>query len=73
MDRTEFLKLIDELLEKNPGTTKGSDLLEDAGWDSLASVSFQALASERFDKNVSPMDLMKCATVDDLAILVGVV
>ena len=66
------LKLIDELLEKDPGATKDSDLLDDIGWDSLAAVSFQALAGEKFDQNVSPTDLMKCTTVADLAALVGV-
>lgn len=71
MNKSDFLKLIDELLEKDPGTLHGPETLVDEGWDSLGVVSFIALVDEHFGFTVAPRDLAKCVIVDDLVVLVG--
>jgi acyl carrier protein len=59
--------LLDELLELPAGTLKGPERLEDLEhWDSLAMVSFIALADEHFEVAVSPRLFANCNTVDDL-------
>jgi acyl carrier protein len=71
MQKTEFLKLIDELLELDPGTVQGPELLQKVGWDSLAVVSFIALVDEHLGFTVSPARLMACKTVNDLVNVVA--
>lgn len=71
MTKIEFLQQLDELLEKDPGTLQGPEVLEDVGWDSLGVISFIALVDEQFEYTVPPKELMKCKTVDDLLALVG--
>lgn len=71
MPESEFLKFIDELMEKDPGTLKGPELLEENGWDSLSVISFIALVDEHFGFTVSPAELAKCTRVEDLVSLVS--
>ncbi len=71
MTRPDFLKLIDELLDKEPGTVQGGEPLAENGWDSLAVISFIALMDEHFSVAVSPVELAKCARVEDLVSLMG--
>ncbi len=66
MERVEFLRLLDALLELEPGALTGPEELQDHGWDSLAALGFMALVEEQFGVIVSPDSLIKSETVDDL-------
>jgi acyl carrier protein len=71
MDRQTFLPLLDEMLELPAGTLKGPEKLQDLdNWNSLAMVSFVALADEHFDATVSPRRFVNCETVNDLLSLI---
>lgn len=71
MTREEFLLSIDELLELEPGTLKGSEkLTELENWDSLSIVSFMGLARARFNTTLSAKGIAACRSVDDLFALV---
>ena len=73
MSREEFLNEIDETLELEPGTIKGSEKLEDLEqWTSLSIVSFMALADTNNGTKLSPRDIGKCVTVNDLLVLAKV-
>jgi acyl carrier protein len=70
MDLTEFLLTIDELLELEPGTLKGTEKLDELeGWNSLAVIGFMAVVSERFGIVVPPKKISACSTVGDLIAL----
>ena len=72
MERNEFLLLLDELLELEPGTVKGSETLDGLeGWNSLAVISFMALVDEHFGISVQPRQIAACTTVTDLMGLLG--
>lgn len=73
MTREEFLTQLDELLELPAGTLKGDEKLEDLEhWDSLAMVSFIALADEHCNVRLSPRQFVTCNTVNDLVQLTGI-
>jgi acyl carrier protein len=68
MTKEEFLGLLEEILEEDPGTLTGTEKLKEqlAGWNSLAVVSFIALVDERFEVALSPKAIAGCKTVNDL-------
>ena len=66
--KTEFYKEIEDILEATPGSITGNESLADlAGWDSLAILSFLAVADEKFKTVLSAAQLADCRTVADLA------
>ena len=68
MNKTEFYQNLDELLEFDPGTIKGSELLADLeAWDSMAVLSFIAMADEKYGVNIRANRIAECKSVDDLA------
>jgi acyl carrier protein len=70
--RNEFLLLLDELLELEPGTVKGSETLDSfESWNSLAVISFMALVDEHFGISLQPRQIAACTTVADLTGLLG--
>ena len=72
MKRSEFLLSLDELLELEPGTVKGSETLENLeGWNSLAVIGLMALMDERFGVSLQPRRIAACTTVADLMALLG--
>jgi acyl carrier protein len=72
MKKEEFLKLMDETLGLEPGTLAGPEALRDFGaWDSLAVVSFMALADKHYHVTLPPRQIMACTTVADLLNLAG--
>ena len=72
MERTEFLLSLDELLELEPGTVKGSEILDSLdGWNSLAGISFMALVDEHFGISLQPRQIAGCSTIADLVGLLG--
>ena len=71
MNTTEFLLLLDELLELPGGTLKGPEPLRSfPQWDSLAVVSFLALAGSQLEMAVDPGKIATAETVSDLMELV---
>lgn len=72
MSKTEFLNVLAEMVEEQPGSLTGDRKLEDIdGWTSISLISFMAMADEHFGVRISPRQFGACATVDDLAKLVG--
>jgi acyl carrier protein len=72
MKKSEFLCLIDDIIESPPGTVREDQRLEDLeGWDSLAVVSFIAAINQSLGVTLSAEKLQRCKTVPDLLHLVG--
>jgi len=72
LKKNEFLSALDELLELEDGTLKGSESLDSLeSWDSLAIISFIALADERCGVSLKPRQISDCSTIEDLAGLLG--
>lgn len=70
MTRQQFLQELCEVIDTEVPLT-GVETLKDLKWDSLAAVSFIALADEACGVNVAPRDIAGCNTVDDLVALVS--
>ena len=72
MAKKDFLLLLDELFEQEPGTLKGPERLgEEVEWDSTAMMMMIALVDEHCNLALSPRQFVNCTTVDDLAGLAG--
>jgi acyl carrier protein len=71
MNKREFLSLLEEVIEADPGTIKGTETLEELAWDSLSVLGFIAAMDEQFGLDISPKELSKCKTVSDLMALLG--
>jgi acyl carrier protein len=71
-DVTGFCLKLDELVETAPGTVKPEQALEDLeAWDSVAVVSFIALADSDYGVNLPAKAIAECITVQDLAHLIA--
>jgi acyl carrier protein len=68
--RNQLLMMLDEILELAEGTLKGDELLQSLDWNSLAVIGFIALCDERFSKIISPGQIAKAKTIEDLLNLV---
>jgi acyl carrier protein len=72
MTREDFLLLMDELLELNPGTLQGPEPLDGLeSWDSLSIVSFMGLAKTRYGTTLPAKGIAACRSVNDLFALVS--
>lgn len=72
MNTTEFLGLIEEALEVPAGTFHVEDSLKESGyWDSMAALTFMALADQELEMSISGEQLKMCRTVRDLINLLG--
>jgi acyl carrier protein len=70
MNRSQFLRQLDELLELEPGTLKGDEPLEGLeAWGSLALLGYMATVNENYGVIVSPAQVSSCSTVNDLVAL----
>lgn len=69
MSEKEYLSVIEQVFEEDPGAISQEDLLADLGWDSITFMSFVAIMEEKFGIVISPPDLANCATVSDLIAL----
>lgn len=68
----EFIQAMEVMLEVEPGTLQSATLLKQIpSWDSMAAVGFLALADGKYGTAVAPSAIQQCATVGDLAVLVG--
>jgi hypothetical protein len=73
MDRLEFLKALDELLQMPHGTLKGAEKLEEVtNWDSVAMIEFVALVDTNNHVTLTPRQIAQCKTIDDLLALAKV-
>jgi acyl carrier protein len=72
VNKAGFYRNLDELLEVDQGTIKGSDLLADLeNWDSVAVISFIAMADEKYGVNIPAKRIAGCQSVDDLAAILA--
>jgi acyl carrier protein len=72
MDKRTFLSNMEEVLEMDAGSLEGSERLDALDrWDSLAVVSFIAMADAKYGVAVPADALRDAKTVDDLMKLVG--
>jgi acyl carrier protein len=71
LTRQQFLDQLGELLEADSPLTGAERLQNLAAWDSLAAISFMAMADAECSMKVAPKDLAGCMTVDDLTALVS--
>lgn len=67
MNRNEFLREMDEILDLPAGTLRGNEKLEELkNWDSTSLITFIALAETSNGVNISPDQIVMCSTVADL-------
>jgi acyl carrier protein len=72
VEKTKFLLSLDELLELEPGTVKGSEPLDSfENWNSLGIISFMALVDDQFGVNLQARQIAECNTIADLVALLG--
>ncbi len=73
MTRSEFLRHLETVLERDPDTLTGAERLEDLEeWDSLAVIGFIAMVDERLGVVVEGAALAQARAVNDLVDLAGV-
>ena len=71
MENTEFLELLDELFEVDPGTVQLESVLKDVpGWSSLTFVGLIALIDEEYGLAVPPTSILNCSTAGELASMI---
>jgi acyl carrier protein len=70
--KSEFLLRLDEMLELEPGTLTGTELLTELPrWDSLAIIGYIALLDEHFGVSVPASKINGCQSLAELLALVG--
>ena len=70
MPKDQFLRLIEETLNQESGALQGPELLRDTQeWDSMAVVDFMALVDQHVGAAPSCDAVSRCATFDDLYVL----
>lgn len=70
MSNQEFLRELEDVLEMSTGSIKGTEKLADlTAWDSMAAISFIAMADSKLGASVSADKLAACQSVADLAAL----
>jgi acyl carrier protein len=72
MEKKDFLKEIEEIIEADENTLDGSEVLEGLdGWDSLAVMGFIAMVDDNFQITIEVDKIAECETVNDLVDLLG--
>jgi acyl carrier protein len=67
MTNRQLLEAIEEVVDVEPGTLCGDEKLDElANWDSLAFLTFMAMADSRFGLKLAPETVRACASVADL-------
>jgi len=73
MNKADFLRELEKIIEASPGTLDGREELSALdGWDSMAAMGFIAMVDSRLGVMVSPSSLAESRTVADLMHLAGV-
>lgn len=70
MKKSEFINLIEDILEEDPGIDV-SGALDDFGWDSITFMSFIAKVDSELGVTLAPAKIAECKTVNDLIELVS--
>ena len=71
MTASEFLRTLEQALEIDPGRIAGHESLNEIEWwDSMAALTFMAVADQELHVEVSAQ-LQQCKTVTDLLALFG--
>ena len=71
-EMTDFCWKLDELLETDQGTIQAEQELDHLeAWDSVAVISFIAMADSDYSVNLPAKAIAECVTVQDLANLVA--
>lgn len=71
MNRKEFLNALEQIMELDPNTLKGDEVLVDMGeWDSISFLSVIAMADEKLDIIIQGDKLENIQKVSDLIALV---
>lgn len=72
MDLNEFCQKIESVLEMDPGTIRPETRLDSLdAWDSVAVISFIAMADQDYQATVPPKSISECQTISDLAGLIS--
>lgn len=71
MKKADFINLIEDALVEDHGTFDGSESLEDAGWDSMAFMSFVSTVDSKLGITLAPDAISECETIGDLVKLAG--
>lgn len=71
MNETEFITMVEEILEVEHGTVSLDDSLEERDWDSLCNITFVAEADTRTGASIDADTLSKASTVRDLYDLIN--
>lgn len=67
MTKSQFYSEFESLLELDPGSVQGNEMLSDiSAWDSMGILSFMAFADEKFGVVTEPEKLVKCKSLADL-------
>ncbi len=67
MPKDKFLRAIEEIIEADSGTLQGGEALADlSGWDSMAVLSFLAMADSECGIAVPPKSVAESKTLEDL-------
>lgn len=66
MDRNHFYKILDEVLELNPGTVRGESSFLKIIHDSLSMLDLILILDRDFSLQISPKEIIEIGTVDDL-------
>jgi acyl carrier protein len=72
MTKKEFLNHIEEIIEADPDTLTGGEMLTELKkWDSLAIVGFIAMVDEKFGITLPGKAIQQCKSIPDLVALIG--
>ena len=67
MTKEQFLRSFEQIVETDPNTLNGSELLENIeNWDSVSMVSLIAMVDEQASVKLAPRQIREAVTVDDL-------
>jgi acyl carrier protein len=66
MERAEFITIVADILEVDPGTVSLTDVLDEIDWDSLSNIGFIAEIDETNGTHIDADELAKAVTVSDL-------
>lgn len=69
--RSELFRELELVLEVDAGSITGDEVLSDLGWNSLAVLTFIAMADEKFGVNLSASAVEGSKSISDLIALLG--
>jgi acyl carrier protein len=70
VEQSEFIGLVEEILEAEPGSVHLEDSLDELGWDSLSNIGFIAEVDDRLNRSIEAEQLTAATTVADLLAIV---